>query len=427
MQIKKFVGENSSDVMALIKEEFGDDAIIIETNTLKTGGFMGLFQKDQVEILAALDEEMAKKASPKKNLEKKNKKNSESRYSDGIQYDSSGIKNDEIEADLSPQEQKTEYQTGKTNEYQRPARSIKDNRPLSQEEIQMRDDIDSIKETVFKLNQKINETFKTSDEELALKEFDKRVKMLENTGISNSLSKKIIENLKNFGSDFNSDNVYSAIINLFSEYKDDDEKAYRYNIFIGSTGVGKTTTLAKIASNTAIKSNQKLGFLTLDTYRISAVDQLKTYAQILSTPIEVSYELADIQGAIGRLASRDIIFIDTAGRSHNNKKQMTELKNIIQALPEKKIFLFISANTNLDDIYDIIDSYDFLEDYNIIVTKIDETQKIGKIFDIINYSKKSISFTTCGQNVPDDIQKFNFRNFAIDFAKEIDFDEGSSS
>lgn len=128
--------------------------------------------------------------------------------------------------------------------------------------------------------------------------------------------------------------------------------------------------------------------MTLDTYRISAVEQLKTYAEILSSPIEVAYEIQDLKTAIERLSNRDVVFIDTAGRSHNNKGQVEDLKNVLDNIYNKKIYIVISANINLSDIYDIIDIYNFIEDYDIIVTKMDETKRYGNLLDIMNKTKK---------------------------------------
>ena len=165
--------------------------------------------------------------------------------------------------------------------------------------------------------------------------------------------------------------------------------------------------MAKIASKETIENKKKIGFLTLDTYRISAVEQLKTYAEILSSPIEVAYEIQDLSFAIDRLSNRDMVFIDTAGRSHNNKSQVEDLKKVL------------SANTSIDDIYDIVDTYSFVDDYEIIVTKTDETLRMGNVLDIIKKTGKNISYITFGQNVPDDIEQFNLGKYVSELIREI--------
>jgi len=187
---------------------------------------------------------------------------------------------------------------------------------------------------------------------------------------------------------------------------------------VGPTGVGKTTTLAKIASSLSIKENKRIGFLTLDTYRISAVEQLKTYAEILNCPLEVAYDKNDIKDSLQRLDTRDTIFIDTAGRSHKNKKHMAELKDMLSNIEDKEVFLVIGANFNKEDINEILSNYSFIENYHLIVTKLDETSRLGLIFDIMNDAGKSISYTTFGQNVPDDIEIFDLKGFINEFLRE---------
>ena len=193
----------------------------------------------------------------------------------------------------------------------------------------------------------------------------------------------------------------------------------KYIIFIGSTGVGKTTTLAKIASKEAMEKRKKIGFLTLDTYRISAVEQLKTYAEILSSPIEIAYEIRDLVASIDRLSNRDLVFIDTAGRSHNNKGQVDDIKNVLKNIENKKVYLVLSANINMEDMFDIIETYNFVDDYEIIVTKMDETKRHGNLLNLMMKTGKKISYTAFGQNVPDDIEEFRINTYISELVREI--------
>lgn len=430
MQIKKFIGDDTASVMAQIRDEFGNNAMILETNTVKTGGLFGFFTKSKIEILAAVEND-AKKTRPavrkamdvtqeQEEIERPmNDFRSDFRtnlgYAKNIANQASQINQKQI--DISRLNQYKEPINQKYNRQfqieKKPAHELE----RSKEEIEFKDDIDQIKKTVMNLSKKINDTFRTPEEEEEYLKFVNQVQALVKTGMSKELAERVIENSKKFGTEYTNENILNSIINIFSDYKPDERKEYRYNIFIGPTGVGKTTTLAKVASNAEMGTNKKQAFLTMDTYRISAVEQLKTYAQILSVPIEVAYEIDDLEGAVQRLSSRDIIYIDTAGRSHKNKKQIMELKKILDSFETKKTYLFLSATTNLDDIYDIIDTYSFIDDYYIIVTKTDETSKMGKIFDIINYSERPISFITDGQNVPDDLKQFDFNSFVNEFVK----------
>ena len=405
MQVKKFTGENTAIVMANIRREFGDDAIILQTNKIKTGGFLGFFQKEEVEILAALDNE-TKNMKNKKQKTYSNKSDFKSHMDNLNEIANAKRKDDLIESSMSNSSNNKNSYISKI--------------PFEKEQMEVRQDIDEIKNTVRQLSQKINETFKTTKEEEEIKRLEESIDKLKNLGISYEISKEIVTNLQKSGKIDTYENLKSEIFDIFSNYiKVDNTPNVKNIIFIGSTGVGKTTTLAKIASKEAIEKKKKIGFLTLDTYRISAVEQLKTYAEILSSPIEVAYEITDLNLAIQRLSNRDLVFIDTAGRSHNNSEQVEDLKKVLDSIEDKKIYLVLSANMSIEDMYDIIDIYSFVKDYDIIITKMDETKRQGNLLNIMKKTQKSIAYTAFGQNVPDDIEKFDLKTYISKLIKEM--------
>lgn len=411
MQVKKFVGENTSSVMALIKKEFGEDAIILQTNKIKTGGFLGFFQKEEIEILAALDNE-------RKNKSKQNvKNNNENETISDIDFkyhieNMNGMMNSKKEQNVSIENNMSTKNTAEIE--------VKRDIASKNEAKEVKRDIDEIKNTVKQLSKKINDTFKTPEEEEEYVKEQEEVSKLHDLGISLDLSKEIVTNAKKRGKIITYDNMLSTIVDMFSEYINVDyAENKKHIIFIGSTGVGKTTTLAKISSKEVMEKRKKIGFLTLDTYRISAVEQLKTYAEILSSPIEIAYEIKDLLASIERLSNRDKIFIDTAGRSHNNKGQVEDLKNVLNNIENKKVYLVLSANINMADMFDIVDTYAFINDYDIIVTKMDETTRHGNLLDLMKKTGKKISYTAFGQNVPDDIEDFDLRTYVSELIREI--------
>ena len=433
MQVKKFLGENTVSVMALIRKEFGENAIILQTNKVKTGGFLGFFQKEEVEILAALDNEGV--LDRKNKNERKARGRIENNLSKTTQRKSQVSIDDERIASKSKSDMGFKYHIDAMNDMIKNRREREadlsynndlENLPLRTDESfeneakEVKKDIDEIKTAVRELKKKINDTFKTPEEEEDIIREEENISKLRKIGISYELSKEIVINLKKKGKNFRYDDLKNEVLDMFADYiKVDFSKRPKYYVFVGSTGVGKTTTLAKIASKETIENKKRIGFLTLDTYRISAVEQLKTYAEILSSPIEVAYEIQDLSFAIDRLSNRDLVFIDTAGRSHNNKSQIEDLKKVLTNIEDKKVFLVLSANTSIDDIYDIVDTYSFVEDYEIIVTKTDETLRMGNILDIIKKTGKNISYITFGQNVPDDIEKFNMGKYVSELIREI--------
>lgn len=411
MQVKKFIGESIPQVMAQIRREFGNDAIILQTNKVKKGGFFGFFSKEQVEILAASD--AANRTT------KKTEKVSTSQNIASNDFKAHLDKLNEVSR-IQKKEPITD-EVNLENKYKKtPTQSIeKQNTQNIHNQAKVVQELDEMKHTLNKLSSKINEAFKTEEEEKKEIELKENIKKLVDLGVSEVFSAKIINSITQKKQKVNFETVKNEIKSQFSAIDFDEHPDYSKNvIFAGSTGVGKTTTLAKIASKNMIENKNKIGFLTLDTYRISAVEQLKTYADILSSPIEVAYEINDISTAMDRLSNRDRIYIDTAGRSHHNKKQMAELKEIIDIIEDKTVYLVISANINLNDIIDIIKMYEFLEEYGIIVTKLDETLSNGSVIDIINLTQKNISYITFGQNVPDDMEKFDIDMYLTELLKE---------
>ena len=180
--------------------------------------------------------------------------------------------------------------------------------------------------------------------------------------------------------------------------------------FIGPTGVGKTTTIAKLASVFQLEHKKKVAFLTADTYRIAAPEQLRTYANILNAPLSICYTPEDIKDTLDNYKDYDLVLVDTAGYSHKNTEQQLQIKQLIDAVDEKydkEIYLVLSATTKYNDLKNIADSYAEITDYNIIFTKLDETSTYGNILNIKLYTGAELSYSTNGQNVPNDVEIFN--------------------
>lgn len=375
MQIRKFIGDNIQDAMEKAKKELGENAIILHTKKVKKGGIFGFFKKEKIEVLAALEKEEVqhKSINFKEKILDNNIKEEIPEINKAKEH-AEKIKSDEYEAKLLDNE------------------------------------IQELKKMIVKLNNKVDINF--SNEDHVKNKFKNYYNKLKTKGLSEELIEDILSQIESVDLDEKEFDMHIEkylldkfkIINSYNF-----EFTKKINIFVGATGVGKTTTLAKMASEEVLKADKKVGFLTLDTYRISAVEQLKTYGDILNSPVEVAYDLDDVDNSIDRLKNRDLIFVDTAGRSYKNKKQMEELKEFLNYFEEKDVFLTLSANWDTNDIKDILETYRFLDEYKIIVTKLDETNRIGVILDILYRSNKIVTHTTFGQNVPDDIEKFDIK------------------
>ncbi len=190
-------------------------------------------------------------------------------------------------------------------------------------------------------------------------------------------------------------------------------------VLLGPTGVGKTTTLAKIAADFALNKHKKVGLITADTYRIAAVEQLKTYAEILNLPVIVVYTTEDMHDAIASYADKDIILVDTAGRSHHQKAQFDELRQTLMSLHADEVFLVLSGSTGKVAAREVLDHYTFMKDYKLLFTKLDEIPVPGVIFNMRLRSGKPISYITVGQSVPDDFAVADPKALAAGFMQQV--------
>jgi flagellar biosynthesis protein FlhF len=173
---------------------------------------------------------------------------------------------------------------------------------------------------------------------------------------------------------------------------------------VGPTGVGKTTTIAKLAALHVISGRRKVGLLTMDTFRIAAVDQLRTYANILDVPLEVAYQPEDLPAALERLADRDLIFIDTAGRNFRMDIHVEELRNAFGRIRVDETYLVLSVTSKPEDLDYLASAFSQLPIDKFLFTKLDETTTYGAILNLLYTYRKPLSYLTTGQNVPNDIE-----------------------
>ncbi len=223
-------------------------------------------------------------------------------------------------------------------------------------------------------------------------------------GIHEEIIEEILQQVKSDDITHLSKALYDTLNKLMPRFNHNLPKV---NFFIGPTGVGKTTTIAKLTAMKVLQQHKKVVLLTADTYRIAAVEQLKTYAEILGVNIETIYDMDDVPKYIEKWKDADHIFIDTAGRSHKNLEQLCELKDLLGKCNNKQVFLVLNLNTQYKDVQNIVTIYQtIIDDFALIVTKLDETDGIGNLINIASCTKKSVAYMTTGQSVPEDIDKF---------------------
>jgi flagellar biosynthesis protein FlhF len=178
----------------------------------------------------------------------------------------------------------------------------------------------------------------------------------------------------------------------------------RIVLVLGPTGVGKTTSIVKLAANFSIKQKKKVGIINTDSYRIGAQEQLRTYADILDMPVKMIYSNDELEDALAEMEDRDIIFIDTAGKKPGDEAQHEDISGILTVAEPDDILLCVSLATSFSSMREIIDAYGFTDDYRLLVTKLDETKFRGMLLNLIWYAKRRVAYVTTGQTVPDDIE-----------------------
>ena len=174
--------------------------------------------------------------------------------------------------------------------------------------------------------------------------------------------------------------------------------------FIGPTGVGKTTTIAKLAAEFALIKKKNVAVITMDQYRIGAVDQLARYMQIMEIPMESVRDAKEMRAAVARRASADIILIDTAGRSPKNTEQIGELKTMLAAAEADEVHLVLSSASNFKTVMNAIERFSAVRVDRLLFTKLDEAVNFGLILNVIAQVRTTLSYFTMGQSVPDAIE-----------------------
>ncbi|MBO8171000.1 MAG: flagellar biosynthesis protein FlhF [Bacillaceae bacterium] len=374
MHVKRYVVDSMPDALQKIRNDLGKDAVILNTKNVKTGGIMGLFGKKKIEVIAAVDK---LRPNPVPKTEKKNpfvqpelnRQQHVHRQQPEAPVTVSKDKDDEQELVRELKDLRGMFLKMLNGEYSQelshPVLQQVD-RKLREQEVE--DDV--ILEITRRLINKWDDLSRLDEKE-----------------IWTAVRQIILEMLKTAWSP----------VNLTDRRK-------RLYHFVGPTGVGKTTTIAKLASDYVLRQKRSVGFITSDTYRIAAVDQLRTYANILNAPLEVVFSAEDMEQALKRLKGCDVIFMDTAGRNYKNKHYCREINKFLDQAVPSETFLVLSLTSRYKDLEAIMDNFSSLSINRVLFTKTDETSVYGSILNTIYLKNMSLSYLTNGQNVPEDIQ-----------------------
>lgn len=432
------------EAMQQVKEELGPDAVILHTKKYREGGFLGYHSTEVVEVTAAIEDqdEVALKKRAKRNVTVKPKTAAGGGILDIVspaapvmpssvlsQYKTNGTEVGVKMAEspipapnfqhISPVQPAQAFplsdhgaamvgqpvhETEQKDEVQDMAQfgnASTASNPEDTEKIQkLEDELAQMKAMLAQVMGKEQPKGQVSIQEaLRLQEVDEEV--IKNMAASVPAGDTLLDRLDAKAPDVLAD--YLGKTMNFSEGITLNKHGVRIVALIGATGVGKTTTLAKIAARYVLEKNIKAALITADTYRISAVDQLKTYSDIISLPLEIVYTPDELKVAIHKHRDKDLILIDTAGRSQHNDYQMKELQDFLAVNSHIERHLVMSATTKNRDAAEILDKFSVCNPDRVIFTKTDETSSVGLIVNLLAQKEIALSFLTNGQSVPDDI------------------------
>lgn len=403
MIIKKFQGKSEEEAIETAKKELGNNVVIMNVRNVKKKGLFSMFQKQLIEVTVAVEDETERTdAIPKESVRS---------ITEALGKIAPIVEKAEIEK---------ERELGRTKST---VDIVVKDEPKSQAIEQKLDNLQNlIEERIVKSAD--SEKIKTSDESTKEEKDDELSKffdLLKRTMVDNEINEEyasaIIDETAKItkpGTPFDVAlaGIYQKMILRFGKAStiSPAEHGPKTVFFVGPTGVGKTTTIAKIASKFSVEHKKKIALLTADTYRIAAAEQLRTYANILEVPFRIIYTVEEMESSLRDFQSFDYVFVDTAGHSHQNSEQKNMMGTFIHSVDgvvEKEVYLVVSATTKYRDLKSIADAYKEVTDYKIIFTKLDETTAFGNLLNLKLYTNADLSYVTCGQNVPDDIEDFN--------------------
>jgi flagellar biosynthesis protein FlhF len=350
LKVKLFTARNMPEAMAQVKQDLGRDAVILHTRRFKKGGILGFFGKEMVEVMAAIDSAASAKKQPVMPIPAASATQAADTKITALQQEMSSLRRMMEHMLCQLPKEKDDEQSS----------------PLM--ELLLKNDIEpAIAAGLIK----------------GLPE--------ERPGSGQGLGRKLLaERIGNYLQRIDGIAISPARCKTVA--------------LVGPTGVGKTTTIAKLAANFALKEGYKVALITADTYRIAAVEQLKIYGDIIGVPIEIVYSPDELKTALQRHSDKHLVLVDTAGRSPSNQQQLAELQELLAVDPDIEIHLVLSSTTKYRDALEIVNKFSVCSPQKILFTKVDEASNLGTVLNLVYQFPTTLSYMTTGQSVPDDIE-----------------------
>ena len=423
MLVKTFQAPTMAEALRLVKAELGPDAMILSTKKEKQGGILGFFSKQVVKVTAAIDPHRPAPPPPPPVRERPERERTTKE-----EFENSMLA--PLARELRDLREKVETMT-KRDEELRQRQSEQVAAPVDQQGktgdggINLnnipRQDLEEIKKLLLNTLVRSQEggvksvqwpdtAIQAAVEIEAVAEKPPLVRELERQGIEPDLQGKIIETVNTLpmgqGEETLKGRLGEAFGRLirFAGNLRMKKNAPRIIALVGPTGVGKTTTTAKLAAMYALNRGNKVALITMDIFRVGAVEQLKTYTKIMGIPLEVASTPKELERAVERHSDCDLILIDTAGRSHKDADKLEEMKGFLETTIQADIYLCLSATTKDRELEVILNRFSIFPISKVVFTKLDECESVGCIVNLLLKANLQIAYFTTGQRVPEDIE-----------------------
>lgn len=409
----------------MVKAELGPDAMILSTKKEATGGFLGFFSKQVYRVTAAIDP-VRKPAPPPSPVHREPAPRERTAREE---MESSMLA--PLARELKDLREKVEALTRREEEIRVQAKPVEDSEASEQADVGInlknipRSDLEEIKKLLLATLAKSQEggakdvqwpniaaegTLEGRSGEELLPEDSPLARELANSGVSTDLIRKIVDTLNTLPLQGGNQTVKSRLgetlgrLIKFAGTLKLKKNSPRIIALVGPTGVGKTTTTAKLAAMYALNRGNKVALITMDIFRVGAVEQLKTYSRIMGIPLEVASTPKELEKAVEKHSACDLIFIDTAGRSHKDKEKLDEMKNFLDHKMPMEVYLCLSATTKDRELEEILNRFRIFQISKVVFTKIDECESFGNMVNLLMKDNLQIAYFTTGQRVPEDIE-----------------------
>ncbi|MGE6574768.1 flagellar biosynthesis protein FlhF [Paenibacillus xylanexedens] len=434
MRVKQYVVETMPEAMLQIRKDLGSDAVILSTKEIKVGGVMGMFRKKRIEVVAAVDKEENKQTTkpvqnqftpvPRAYVPEAYRQTARSFVAASDESVTTNTADQSVQDQSAAAPSVFESRNIGSNIDSGSGSSSTDHKPRPQgadfsglttdpkptgldlQQDKLMTELQDLKQMVTRLSKQGTSADPVPEELQPIRErlteqdvwpevWESWFDSIQAKWSENGLKEQDVEQI-----------VKLEVMHFLEQRIEEGILPTTRIVYVaGPTGVGKTTTIAKLAAEQMFKKQRKVGFITSDTYRISAVEQLRTYASILNVPLEVVQSPGDTQRAISRLENCDLIFMDTAGRNYRNELLVSELQSLLAPVENSETFLVMSMTSKSADMVQITEHFSKYGLDKVIFTKMDETGSCGPLFNLLHRFPLKLAYVANGQNVPDDLLK----------------------